>query len=242
MFAETPVMPASHEILSNLRLISHEVAWLSAIWHAVAAITIVVLLAGFRPKRRTAAASLSMPLASVSIVALASENPFNGAVFAALSILLAGLAFGASTATATLGSPWALILGSLLIAFGWIYPHFLEPSHWFAYLYSAPMGTIPCPTLSAVVGAALVADGFGARAWRLTLAISALLYSAMGIFRLGVAIDALLLLGAFGLIGQHLQDRIRQARHREVPVPSRSESSTGVSVPARQRESAVQSR
>jgi hypothetical protein len=228
MLARTLVMPDADEILSTLRLITNDVAWLSGVWHVVAGTIIVVLLAGFRAKRRTAAASLSIPLASVSIVALAFENPFNGAVFAALSVLLAGLAFRASTATVTQGSRWAVILGSLLIVFGWVYPHFLDNSPWFAYLYSAPMGAIPCPTLSAVVGVALFADGFGANAWRLTLAFAALFYSVFGIFRLGVAIDGLLLLGGLGLIAQHLQGSGRQSVGLNFPHPRRSEGSTGL--------------
>ena len=219
MLARTLGMPSSHEILSNLRLITHDVAWLSGVWHVIAAMALAVLLAGFHPKRRTAAASLSIPLASVSIVALVFENPFNGAVFAALSVLLAALAFRASTATATLGSRWAVISGSVLIAFGWVYPHFLERSPWFVYLYGAPLGAIPCPTLSAVVGVALVADGFGAGAWRLTLASAALFYSVLGIFRLGVAIDSLLLLGGVGLIVQHLQSSGRQSGRLGLRVP-----------------------
>lgn len=205
-------MPTPGEILLGLRSITNQAAWLSVLWHVVAAIAIAAVLAGFRPKRRTAAASLSVPLASVSIAAFAFDNPFNGAVFAVLAIVLAGLALGASTATVTAGSRWAVVLGSLLIAFGWVYPHFLENAPWFAYPYRAPLGAIPCPTLSAVVGAALIGDGVGASRWRLTLAVAALFYSVFGMLRLGVVIDAVLLLGAIGLVGQHLQDRGRHAR------------------------------
>ena len=211
-------MPVSEEILSGLRLIANDMVWLSGVWHVVVGITIAALLAGFRPTGRTAAVSLSVPLASVSIVALAFENPFNGAVFAVLALLLAGLAWRASTERVRLGSGWAAVLGSLLIGFGWVYPHFLENKPWFVYLYAAPLGAIPCPTVAVVVGAALLADGFGARAWRLTLAFTALFYSVFGTFRLGVAIDSLLLLGGVGLMAQHLQGRGRQSRSLEVPV------------------------
>lgn len=205
VLARLPPVPGSHEILANLRTIAHETAWVSGVWHAVALLVIVVVLAGFRPKRRTAAASLGLPLASVSVVGWAFDNPFNGAVFAALSVALAGLSLGASTATTALGCRWAVMLGTLLLAFGWVYPHFLEDAPWFAYLYSAPLGSIPCPTLSAVVGVALLADGFGARGWRLALALAASFYSLFGMFRLGVAMDSLLLLGGLGLMVQHVQ-------------------------------------
>lgn len=203
-------------MLHGLRLIANQAAWFSNVWHVVVVVSVAALLAGFRPGRRTAAASLSVPLASVSIVAVVFENAFNGATFAVLAVVLAGLAFDASRASVALGARWAVALGGLLIAFGWVYPHFLEDGPWWAYLYRAPLGVIPCPTLSAVVGVALIANGFGVGAWRLTLAVAAAFYSVFGMLRLGVAIDAVLLVGALGLVGQHLQDR-RQA-HRLAPV------------------------
>ena len=50
-----------------------------------------------------------------------------------------------------------------------------------------------------MVGAALVVDGLGSRAWSLILSGSAVLYGVVGWFHLGVAIDGVLLVGAITL-------------------------------------------
>jgi hypothetical protein len=111
----------------------------------------------------------------------------------------------------TLGERWAVALGALLVAFGWIYPHFLEREGWFVYLYAAPLGVIPCPTLSALVGGTLIAGGFGLGAWRLILALAASFYAVFGVLRLGVFIDAVLFAGALGLLVQYVRDRAESA-------------------------------
>lgn len=186
-------------------------------WHIALAATVAALLVGFRPQRRLAAAALSLPLASVAIVAIAGGNPFNGAVFSVLAAALAALALRAPLGTATLRSDWSAVLGCVLIVFGAVYPHFLEDASWFTYLYAAPLGVIPCPTLSVVIGAALVAGGFGLGAWRVALAAAGCFYAVFGALRLGVFIDAFLLCGAAGLLIQYGKDRFH-ARTTEVPA------------------------
>jgi hypothetical protein len=83
-----------------------------------------------------------------------------------------------------------------MISFGWVYPHFLESGNWFNYLYAAPTGLIPCPTLSITIGFALLANGLSSRVWSLFLAIIGLFYGLFGIFRLEVHLDVGLLVGA----------------------------------------------
>ena len=85
-------------------------------------------------------------------------NPFNGAVFVALALLLIGVATRLSRQPVTVASSRVLLPGALLIAFGWTYPHFLATEHWAAYTYAAPFGLLPCPTLSAAIGITLVLD------------------------------------------------------------------------------------
>jgi hypothetical protein len=75
------------------------------------------------------------------------------------------------------------------------------------------LGVVPCPTLAALVGSALLGGGFEAGAWRLLSCFAALFYSLVGILHLGVWLDFVLLIGAVGLMAQHLQDRGRQARN-----------------------------
>jgi len=97
---------------------------------------------------------------------------------------------------------WSFAFGVIMIAFAWVYPHFVPGSSWLKYLYAAPTGLIPCPTLSLVVGFALLTRGFSSRAWTLTLVIIGLFYGLFGALRLGVRIDFLLLIGTLLLAVQ----------------------------------------
>jgi hypothetical protein len=66
-------------------------------------------------------------------------------------------------------------------------------------VYAAPIGTVPCPTLIIVIGAALILDGFGSRALCAILGFPGLLYGIMGVAYLQVPFDWVLIFGA-GLI------------------------------------------
>ena len=199
-------MPSPNAILDGLTQIASGATGVSIGWHLVVALAIAARLLGVRPQQRFAATALSAPLASVGVLALLFGNPFNGAVFSSLAVVLAILALAAPRSPVAFGSTWSAVLGCSLIAFGLVYPHFLEGASWFKYFYAAPLGTIPCPTLSLVVGATLMADGFGLRAWRLVVAAAASFYSLFGAIRLGVLIDIVLLGGAVGLLVQYRMD------------------------------------
>jgi hypothetical protein len=95
-----------------------------------------------------------------------------------------------------------LFPGLALFAFGWAYPHFLDSVSFLPYLYRAPTGLIPCPTLAIVIGLALVLDGLGSRALCLALGVAGLFYGVTGVVRLGVVIDWTLLLGAAVLLAR----------------------------------------
>ena len=97
--------------------------------------------------------------------------------------------------------------GMVMILFGWVYPHFLEGGAWFDYLYAAPTGLIPCPTISLTIGFALLANGFSSRAWSLTLAFLGLFYAFFGALRLGVNLDFVLLGGALLLLLETLTSK-----------------------------------
>lgn len=64
------------------------------------------------------------------------------------------------------------------------------------WLYAAPTGIIPCPTLSIVIGFTLILGGLRSRSWCLVLTTVGLFYGFFGAVRLGVKIDGILLLGA----------------------------------------------
>ncbi len=74
--------------------------------------------------------------------------------------------------------------------------HFLNTTSFLPYLYAAPVGLVPCPTLSITIGAALILGGLESRGWSLVLAGMGIFYAVFGALRLGVTIDFTLLVGA----------------------------------------------
>ena len=189
-------MPPSQEILDGLARIANQWRPIAIAWHLSLGVCLIALLLGWRPQRRLAGILLAVPLGSVSVLAWAGGNPFNGTVFAAVMIALIGVALSWPRDPVRVGGPWLWIPGCLLLAFGWTYPHFLQADSWAIYLYAAPMGLIPCPTLSVVGGACLLLDGLGSRWWSPMVAAPGLLYGVIGAFRLGVRIDVVLVVGA----------------------------------------------
>jgi hypothetical protein len=97
-----------------------------------------------------------------------------------------------------------LIIGAAIIAYGLVYPHFLETNSIFRYLYAAPTGLVPCPTLSVLIGFVLIYNGFGASAVNLVFIIAGLFYGLFGAFKLGVTLDAGLIIGSVTLLVKYL--------------------------------------
>ena len=159
----------------------------------------LALAIGWRPSQRLARALIALPLASVAAFAFVFGNPFNGIMLAAGSVALFALARVGDRRAVQRGTAWASGIGIASLAFGWVYPHFLEGNPT-AYLIAAPLGLVPCPTLAAAIGFALLGGGLGGRAWGLTLAALGLFYGLRGAFRLGVLLDAGLVLGAITLL------------------------------------------
>jgi hypothetical protein len=149
----------------------------------------VGLAAGWRPSSRLISHLLVAPLLSVSLVAWLSGNPFNGTAFGVLAATLLRAAQRFSKVSVQLDSPGWVAPGVALIIFGWTYPHFLTTDSWTTYLYASPFGLLPCPTLSAVIGITLLFRDCRSSLWSTALVVAGLLYGAMGVFRLGVALD-----------------------------------------------------
>ena len=168
-------------------------------WHVAFGAGLAALVLGWRPRRPLVAALFGLPVASVSALAWVGGNPFNGTVFAILAAALVGQAARLPPSNVAVGGPWPVCVGGVLAGFGWIYPHFLDAHSWATYLYAAPLGLIPCPTLSALIGVALMVDGLGSRRWSMTLAAAGAVYGLIGWLRLGVTIDMVLLAGALAL-------------------------------------------
>ncbi len=203
-------MPSADMILIQLREISYHWTSLALLFHVYFGIIAVALLAGVRPSKKSAGRFLALPFLSVSAVAWIEGNPFNGLVFAALWILLLIVSGRLPEEKIRIAPAGLLAPGIALFLFGWFYPHFLDGAPVTAYLYLAPTGLIPCPTLSIVIGLALIAGGLDSRAVGLALGLTGLFYGITGVFRLGVAIDAALILGAILILA---------AAFRKKPLP-----------------------
>jgi hypothetical protein len=95
---------------------------------------------------------------------------------------------------------WARIMGSMAIGYAWLYPHFLESHSVAIYVVAAPVGLLPCPTLSLVLGFGLLAKHFDSRIFAFVTASAGLFYAVFGIVRLGVWLDAGLLGAAAAML------------------------------------------
>jgi len=193
-------MLTADQILIQLREIAGQWTKLALLFHVYFGVIAVALIGGVRPSQRAAGRILAVPLLSVSAIAWVEGNPFNGIVFAVLWIFLLIASGRLPKERIRIAPAGFAIPGILLFLFGWAYPHFLETRPIWAYLYLAPTGLIPCPTLSILTGLVLILDGLGSRTICLVLGLAGLLYGAIGVFRLSVAIDAVLILGAFALL------------------------------------------
>lgn len=209
-------MPSADLILASLGRVANEAFFAAIVWHAVVAALLLAYAFGVRPSPRAAALTASVPLVSVSAFAFAFGNPFNGAVFAVLAAALAALGWRGPTSTSTPAS-WARALGACMIVFAWVYPHFLVGRSPVAYLWGSPMGLIPCPTLSLVIGLALAGIVPARRAWSLTLAGAGVFYALFGVLRLGVTLDVPLFIGAVVLAATAMLDRPGWSRTALLP-------------------------
>lgn len=192
-------MPTSAEILDGLTRATAQGWPLAVAWHVAILAASIALAAGWRPGRRLAGALLSAPFISVSAMAWSVGNPFNAAVFGLLAATLLVLALSLSAGPAAGAPGWAIAAGAVMVAFGWVYPHFVSPDITLGFLYRSPFGLVPCPTLSGVTGFALLGNGLQSRAWSGVLAAAGILYALIGALRLGVLIDLFLLAGAAAL-------------------------------------------
>ena len=195
------MMPESAEILDGLSLIANRWQVSAVAWHFLIGALVLGFGVGWRPSNRLVVLLLAALSASVSTIAWISGNPFNGTAFSALSLMLAAIATRPSLARGVqISSSSLFVPGALLTAFGWVYPHFLTTGSWTSYLYAAPLGLLPCPSLSVILGVSLMLNVLGSRLLGVALMLAGIAYGLIGAFRLGVTIDLFLVAGA-GLTG-----------------------------------------
>jgi hypothetical protein len=194
-------MPTASVILEQLTAVANEWRGAAIAWHLVLGAGVFSFAFGWRPSNRLLASVLALPLLSVSLLAWSAGNAFNGVAFAAIGLTVAAISHGLSIRPVRVKPTSLGLTGALLVAFAWIYPHFLVSRSWVEYLYASPFGLLPCPTLSALIGVTLVLDSFGSRAFAATLAVPAFCYGVIGVWGLGVTMDVVLLAGAVALAG-----------------------------------------
>lgn len=193
-------MPVS-EILVSAGLIANQWRFLAIVWHFVVVALIGTALAGWRPSPRTLGRVFLAPLVSVGALAGLAGNPFNAVVFGVAAVVLAVLTASLPTSPlAATSAPLVRAGGVLLFSLGWVYPHFLNADTWAEYLYAAPLGLLPCPTLSMLIGVTLVLRPIATWSSCVMTALG-LFYGAVGVFRLGVELDYGLLAGSLVLAG-----------------------------------------
>lgn len=196
----TSPLPSAEQILADLALVANRFLSLAVAWHVVVIVAAAALALGVRPSKRVAAFLLIAPLVSVSAVSSTTSNPFNGAVFASLSVVLAVVATGVASTPLSRAPAWAISLGASTVAYAWVYPHFLDARPPALYFVAAPMGLLPCPTLALVLGIGLCADGLGSRVWALVMGFAGLFFALFGVLRLGVWLDTGLLIAALATL------------------------------------------
>lgn len=187
-------MPSPEVLLTELGSIANDWRWLAIGWHLIFAGLFFALFVGWRPRARLL--GLVAPLVSVSVVAWLSGNPFNGTMFAVLAAFLiwSVAQFGKMP---VIFARFAWVgAGAGVILFGWIYPHFVRMESRVTYLYASPFGVLPCPTLAVMIGMTLIFWHLGSRRWQTALFVTGLLYGAVGVFRLRVQLDWVLLLAS----------------------------------------------
>jgi hypothetical protein len=193
-------MPTPNEILMGLRLAANQAIALAVVWHGLSAALVLALMLGWRPSRRLAGSLLAAPVATVAVVAFAFGNRFNGLLFGVLTVVLVAASARLGGERVRMSGNAAVAAGAVMVAFGWLYPHFLASRPLAIYLVAAPTGVIPCPTLSLVIGFALLFGGLGSRVWSLPLVAAAAFYGLFGVARLAVWLDIVLVGGAGALL------------------------------------------
>jgi hypothetical protein len=197
-------MPEPEEILNGLQTIVTDYPVFAIIWHVVIYLLLIALIFRWQPSNKVLGALLCIPLLSVAVFAWLTGNPFTGTLFTVAAILLLLFGLGASVQPVALSRLPFIVIGILMIVFGLVYPHFLRPGSIIEYLYASPAGLIPCPTLSVLIGLVLLLNGFGSRTITLSFIVLGLFYGVFGVFRLGVYLDAGLLIGTIALLVQYL--------------------------------------
>jgi hypothetical protein len=194
-------MPNADAILASLTALAADYRFAAQAWHLALLLAAAAWLAGWRPRRSLVLALLALALASAGLIALADAVWFNGLVMSGLAAVYVGLAIvHPGGGRQPRRRHRASLPGLLMLGFAWFYPHF-APQPWFpAGLYSSPIGVLPCPTLAAALGVALLVGGLGSRPADYLLVAASLFYGVFGVLVLGVTSDVVLVAGSIAVV------------------------------------------
>ncbi|HPT30222.1 MAG TPA: hypothetical protein PLW67_00220 [Prolixibacteraceae bacterium] len=187
-------MPTQEEILSGLQQIADQRSLIAIFWHIVFYLYLFFIILGRKITRQEMSLFVSVPLLSVSVLAWNTANPFNGTVFVLLFVLALYFGLKNQREKVQYSGIFFRLTGAVLMLFGLMYPHFTGIN--LSLFIQSPLGLIPCPTLSLIIGFALFFRGFGSKPLVVLYTVAGLFYGFFGVFRLGVMVDAVLVAGS----------------------------------------------
>lgn len=193
-------MPTREELLSGLASLANEYSNIAIAWHFIIVILIAALFSGWKPGNSLMILILSSLLMSVSVFASLQANFFNAAIFAFIVIMSIYATLRSGNSKIRGDRSWPDIAGLVLIIFGLVYPEFLKTNSLLEYAYAAPTGLIPCPSLSVLIGFALLYKGFNSVTWSITLVLAGMFYGLFGVYYLNTYSDWVLIAGSLILL------------------------------------------
>lgn len=192
-------MPSAPDILAGLHALANQYYPVAILWHAVFFLALAALTGKWRPGMRAAAIFLSLPLLSVASLAYMTGNPFNGAFFGLMTVMVFAFGMRLSSTPVSFSDRIGMIAGIIMLAYGLVYPHFLRADNLLTYVFASPAGLIPCPTIAVVIGFLFLLRGLESRGILMTVAAFGVFYGLIGVLWLGVWLDVGLIIGAVAL-------------------------------------------
>ena len=214
-------MPPAVDVLRNATTLANEWVLAAVFWHAVIVAFLYAAFSRWRWPGGTDAVIAAL-CASVAWLAGLTGNWFTAYVFLALTIVSGLHAAGVrERLQLTPSARWAAP-GVWLVLFGLAYPHFVQVPHWVAYLYAAPVGIVPCPTLLVAIGLKIVLPDERGPLASISLTLAGLFYGIVGVWVLGVSIDVVLIAGAIalGILTVSSGERRMPQQHESIFPPS----------------------
>jgi hypothetical protein len=109
-------MPKTEEILNGLQTIVDNQSVIAIIWHIAFYFFIICLFVNWHPTNKIMGILICLPLISVAVLAWTYHNPFNGALFTILAILIFVFALK-TTGIRVSFSTWPFIAIGIILLF-----------------------------------------------------------------------------------------------------------------------------